>query len=177
MIETTRLNLIPLSEFQLEKLLAQPSHVEAEIGIHICKDIIAGRVEKAIMMKLDNMKTAPLIHHEWFTYWLLVIKSIPLGTGLLGYKGYPDENGTIEIGYGIDPEHRSKGYMTEAVRELISWAFRHPECLRIVAPKTLKSNPASNRVLEKSGMQIFEETKEARSWQLDRIAYEQGLNP
>lgn len=173
MIETKRLHLFPLPQSQLDKLLVQPSQVEREFGIRLCKDITAGRVEKAINMKLDKMKAAPVSTHDWITYWLLVIKAIPLGAGLLGFKGYPDENGAAEIGYGIDAAYRSQGYITEAFRSMINWAFREKDCLCIIAPQTLKSNPASNRVLEKVGMQINNETLETLSWKLDRASYKQ----
>jgi ribosomal-protein-alanine N-acetyltransferase len=52
----------------------------------------------------------------------------------------------VEIGYGIDPAYRNRGYMTEAVRGLIDWAFRDPRCRSITAPNTERSNIASNHV-------------------------------
>ena len=173
MIETSRLILFPLSQGQLNSLLFQQSQVDIEGGIPISKDITAGRVEKAIKMKLEKMRNTSKAYHEWITYWLLVIKSKSLGVGLLGFKGFPDENGYAEIGYGIDYAHRSKGYITEAVIAMANWAFDEPACQVIIAPETQKTNPASNRVLEKVGMQVYEETGEAFSWKLDRTSFYQ----
>ena len=175
MIETTRLILIPLSQSQLISLLSQPSQLENEIGIPLCKGIAADPVERAIGMKLEKMKNAPDAHHIWITFWLLVIKAIPLGAGFLGFKGYPDKNGIVEIGYGIDSAHRSQGCMTEAVTGMINWAFNEPACQAIIAPGTLKTNPASNAVLKKVGMRIYEETTNAISWKLDRTSNERRL--
>jgi len=58
--------------------------------------------------------------------------------------------GEIEIGYYIADEYQGQGYITEACRALIDWAFAHitaPYLVAIAAP----DNPASNRVLEKLG--------------------------
>jgi [ribosomal protein S5]-alanine N-acetyltransferase len=173
MIETDRLKLIPLSLGQLESLLSQQSQVEKEIGITLSKNITVGRVEKAIKMKLEKMEDASEAYLNWITYWLLVIKSTSLGVGLLGFKGFPNENGFAEIGYGIDPAHRSMGYVTEAVIGMVEWAFIEPACQTIIAPGTQKSNPASNRVLEKVGMQVYEETGEIFSWKLDQTSFYQ----
>lgn len=173
MIETARLKLIPLSQGQLDSLLSQKSQVENEIGIPLSKDITTGRVEKAIKLKLEKMKKTSSAYHDWITYWLLVVKSTSLGVGLLGFKGFPNGDGFAEIGYGIDPAHRLKGYTTEAVIGMIDWAFNEPACQAIIAPGTQKSNPASNRVLEKVGMQVYEETGEAYSWKLDRTSFNQ----
>ena len=72
-----------------------------------------------------------------------------MGVGRLGFKGFPDEKGSTEIGCGIDPAYQGKGYMSEAVQALIDWAFTHPFCKVITA--TPVENPASKRLLEKPG--------------------------
>jgi RimJ/RimL family protein N-acetyltransferase len=114
------------------------------------------------------MAAVPEAIHPWYTYWLIVTPDELYGAGLAGFKGYPDSQGEAEIGYGIDADYRRKGYMTEAVRELIAWAFEEPNCTSIIAPGTLKSNVASNRVLEKAGMFVYEESAKTLSWRIDR---------
>ncbi len=95
-----------------------------------------------------------------------MIREPLFGAGLAGFKGLPDAAGEVEIGYGIDPICQGHGYMTEAARALIEWAFQSPTCRAVIAPNTL--NPASNRVLEKVGMVVYEETGTARSWRIDK---------
>jgi ribosomal-protein-alanine N-acetyltransferase len=92
----------------------------------------------------------------------------PYGAGLAGFKGVPDGQGEVEIGYGIDPACQGQSYATEAVRALIAWAFQSPECTSVIAPNTKRSNIASNRVLGKVGMRIYAETAEAISWRIDK---------
>lgn len=87
---------------------------------------------------------------------------------MLGFKGAPNLQGEVEIGYGIDPGFRNKGFMTEGVTRLIQWAFEDPRCTRIIAPNTQRSNLSSNRVLEKVGMQIYSESEHTISWCLNK---------
>jgi RimJ/RimL family protein N-acetyltransferase len=44
--------------------------------------------------------------------------------GGIGFHGGPDEQGRVEIGYGIAPSYRGKGHATEALRRLVVVAER-----------------------------------------------------
>jgi RimJ/RimL family protein N-acetyltransferase len=57
----------------------------------------------------------------------------------------------VEIGYGLARAHWGKGYMREAVRTVIDWAFEQPSIYRVCATTDLENIP-SQRVLEKVGM-------------------------
>jgi RimJ/RimL family protein N-acetyltransferase len=167
-LQTKRLRLLALTAHQLELYLAHPARLEQALGFPISRSNITGLVRGAIRMKLAKMADAEEEVHPWYTYWLVVVADEPYGAGLAGFKGYPDGQGEAEIGYGIDPNYRGRGYTTEAVRALIAWAFFNPDCRSIVAPGTAKSNPASNRVLEKVGMHVYGETEDTLSWRIDR---------
>lgn len=58
--------------------------------------------------------------------------------------------GMIEIGYGIAPERRGRGFATRAVGELLDLA-RADGRIRIVAAETAVGNAPSQRTLEKNG--------------------------
>ena len=62
------------------------------------------------------------------------------------------EGSRVGIGYGTARAHWGKGYMTEATRALIEWAFQQPSIYRVYATTDLE-NIGSRRVLEKAGMQ------------------------
>lgn len=57
-----------------------------------------------------------------------------------------------EMSYWIGVPFWEQGYMTEAVRALVNWAFTNTEMVRIQAHHSVV-NPASGRVMLKSGMQ------------------------
>jgi [ribosomal protein S5]-alanine N-acetyltransferase len=167
-IETERLKLFPLSLEQLRSFIASPKELERELGFDVSREIVTDRLRRAIDLKIAKMDRADPTEHAWYTYWLIIMKDKPFGAGLAGFKGSPDPQGKAEIGYGIDSAFGSRGYMTEAVKRLIEWAFQDARCMAIVAPNTDKLNVASNRVLHKVGMRVYNETEQALDWRLDK---------
>jgi ribosomal-protein-alanine N-acetyltransferase len=83
--------------------------------------------------------------------WLIMHTAERVVFGSAGFKGKPDEDGEVEIGYGISPRYRRQGYTFEAAQSLIAWGFSHPEVKRINA-ECLPANLGSKRILEKLGM-------------------------
>lgn len=77
----------------------------------------------------------------------------PILIGGGGFKGPPDDTGTVEIGYSIVPEYYGRGLATEAVGAMTAWAFGHPAIRRVIA-ETLPELAASRRVLEKTGFAL-----------------------
>ena len=65
------------------------------------------------------------------------------------FKGLNDD-GSVEIGYGITEENQGKGYATEAVEAVIAWALNQSG-VRQVEAETEPGNRKSQRVLEKCG--------------------------
>ena len=163
---TPRLFLIPLSVSQLDKCLNNPESLEIELDFSIARGVIDTNVVRAINMKLAKMASVDVRNHDWLTYWLIVIKAGPVGAGLIGFKGYPDNEGKSEIGYGIDPAYRNKEYMTEALEALSKWAFSRPECRILTATTVI--NPASEKVLQKCGWQKVLQKNESSDWELHK---------
>lgn len=57
---------------------------------------------------------------------------------------------SIEIGYGIGSKYWNNGYVTEAVKEFISYLFDNN--IKTIYASFFKENIASKRVMEKCGM-------------------------
>lgn len=169
MIHTGYLTLVPLTLQQLETGLASIKQLSAEMGLPLVSDLITENAERAVRIKIEKMRAAPEALHAWFTYWLIVIDSEKIGAGLIGFKGSPDETGTVEIGYGINPIFQGRGYMTEAVKAMVKWAFSHPECKKITAIGVLQDNFASRKVLVKNQFRELESDTGSVDYELDRI--------
>jgi len=165
-ITTTRLRLLELRQQQLELCLSDFQQLEKQLQMTIATDFLTERVQRAIRMKIEKMRVAEPSQHAWITYWLIVIKDENIGAGMLGFKGYPNEDGSTEIGYGIDPAYQNKGYMSEAVQSLIDWAFTHPFCNIVTATEVY--NPASKRLLEKLGAIQTEDNEKFTSWKIPK---------
>jgi ribosomal-protein-alanine N-acetyltransferase len=159
-----RLRLMALSAAQLGDCLNNLAALEAKLGFPISNKVIDANVTRAINLKLAKMATVDTRFHHWFTYWLIVIKDVSIGAGLIGFKGYPNEHGETEIGYGIDASFHNQGYMTEALTALCQWAFEHPECQAITA--TSVSNPASARVLQKLNWHKIRQKNGCTDWEI-----------
>lgn len=165
-IITQRLQLIPLALDQLELALQNMDALETSLDIVIARSFITEQVRRAIGRKVEKMRTADVAQHDWFTYWLIVIPNAHVGVGMLGYKGFPNEGGATEIGYGLAPDYQGKGYMGEAVQGLVNWAFTHPFCKTITASEV--ENPASRRLLEKLGAHQVSSSDHTTSWEICR---------
>ena len=86
----------------------------------------------------------------WRLSWKVVELASGLKVGGISFKGPPDAEGMVEVGYGIDPEYQCRGYATEATLALVQFA-KQSEQVRVVRAHTLNDHHASLRVLEKSG--------------------------
>jgi len=165
-INTSRLLLLELTQGQLELFLSDIHALENDLNLTVKGGFVTERVRRAIRMKVRKMRDVDVSQHAWLTYWLIIIKEDNIGAGMLGFKGYPNAEGSTEIGYGIDPAYQNKGYMSEAVEALVGWAFTHPFCKEITATEVY--NPASKRLLEKLGAIQTEDNEKFTSWKIPK---------
>jgi ribosomal-protein-alanine N-acetyltransferase len=164
-IETPRLRLLALKQRQLYLLLHNPTGLEEMLEVRLSRDILTEPVIRALEMKIEKMSTIHVQEHVWFTYWLVVVSEENVGVGLAGFKGVPAAGGLTEIGYGIVPAYQNQGYMTEAVKALVDWAFNYPYCYCQAIIATEVHNPASRRLLEKLGANLIFESEDYTSWE------------
>ena len=85
----------------------------------------------------------------WVHGFRVVHKETGITVGACMFKG-PPQDGVVEIAYGIDEDHRGKGYATEAALELVAYA-RATGHVRLVRAHTLPDSGASQRILGKCG--------------------------
>lgn len=166
-IHTERMRLLPLTAAQLKWYLNDVEKLEQDLGFPVSRAVVTEEVRQAIGAKRAKMLRARKAHHPWYTYWLMVLKQRPFAAGLIGFKGYPNRAGEVEVGYGIDPGYQNRGYTTEAVKALFHWAFKQPECQAIIS-QTARTNLASQRVVQKAGMWFDKEVDGNLLWRLTK---------
>ena len=142
-LTTQRLIIIPCTEETI-------SSFQYKIGPHI-------------KMHIENLRSDPTLI-GWGP-WLVLEKNSDKVVGDIGFKGRPNAENTVEVGYGILPQFQNKGYATEAVKEIIKWAFSSEQVTRVVA-ECLEDNLSSVKVLEKLGMNRTGTIKTIVKWQL-----------
>ncbi len=86
----------------------------------------------------------------WGMWYFVNVEDSPRAIGNGGFKGPPDAEGSVEIGYSILPAHQRLGFGGEAVEGLLRWAFAHEGVTRVIA-HTLPDLTPSIRVLERVG--------------------------
>jgi RimJ/RimL family protein N-acetyltransferase len=102
---------------------------------------------------------------RWWSY-LPILKEEGILVGSCGYKGPPNEEGMVEIGYEVSKPFRHQGLATEIATALIKNALSHPEVSFVQAHTQAEKN-ASAGVLEKCGMKMVEELEmpgEGKVW-------------
>jgi RimJ/RimL family protein N-acetyltransferase len=83
--------------------------------------------------------------------------------GSAGFQGMPTDH-AIELGFAVHPDHRNRGFASEAARALVSWGLRQPDVARIIA-QCDPGNAASVRVLEKAGLRRAGMTQGMLLWE------------
>lgn len=147
MIETNRLLLLPYTYELVDATLKGRNELETILGYKVSEEWPSPQYAKLIEMKHEKLQKAP-----GQSIWsrIVIEKESGMLIGEIGCKGGPDEKGEVEIGYGMVSHSRNKGYATELVTGLTKWLFNRPEVTKVKA-ECLETNPASARVLQKSG--------------------------
>jgi len=84
-----------------------------------------------------------------FTLYQVREAATGLAVGGIGFFGPPDDEGAVELGYGLVPDARGRGYATEALTGMVGIAREHGA--RLVRADTAVDNVASQGVLVKAG--------------------------
>ncbi|MBR4695956.1 MAG: GNAT family N-acetyltransferase [Selenomonadaceae bacterium] len=131
-LETERLRIYVALQAEMEQVIEKQTDEE---------------LKKAYQEMLDGYLAHPE-QGEWYAIWM-VTRRDGVQVGDLSFKGL-NEDGSVEIGYGISDEFQGQGYATEAVKATVDWALKQDGVLRVEA-ETEPDNTASQRILAKCG--------------------------
>lgn len=81
--------------------------------------------------------------------WLVVLPDDGV-VGECGWTSWPDDDGVVDVGYGLGRDARGRGLGTEAVGLLVAWTERQQQ-VRVVAADVLVGNEPSRRLLRRLG--------------------------
>ena len=99
--------------------------------------------------------------------WFVTLAEDGRIVGDCGTFGPPDENGSVEIGYGLAAPFRGRGYGTQAVRALVDWLLAHPD-VRTVTASVEVGNEPSRRLLQSLHFTLASESD--GHWHFERPA-------
>jgi HAD superfamily hydrolase (TIGR01549 family) len=145
-LTTERLMLRELSAEDIERLCVISNKPEV-------LEYVTGTGSDVALEKAKHEAYVKNVYH-FYGYGLWGIftleEQLLIGRAGIEYRRIHQED-IYEIGYFIDPEHQGKGYATECVRAILSYAFNTLALPKITAIIP-KNNFCSQRLAEKIGM-------------------------
>jgi [ribosomal protein S5]-alanine N-acetyltransferase len=166
-LQTPRLHIIPLSKEQLGNYSISDFSLENSLNVNtiprIVPEFLANVINNKIIPSVSDTSKNPL----YYTFWTIISKQENVMVADCCFKGEPNDNGEIEIGYGTYPAFEGKGFMTEAVGAMIRWAFAQPN-VRAITAQTDPSNIASQKILQKNNFVQYGQTEENILWRIDK---------
>jgi RimJ/RimL family protein N-acetyltransferase len=164
-IKTERLIIYLLKPSQLDTLVEDINSFEKENNIKYRGEVIEGLFKKFVYDQLETSKK-DIDNYCWSSLWLLTQKENNTAVGSISFKGSPNNEGEVEIGYGLGKDFEHKGYMTEGVKAVCDWALKQSNVFQITA-ETDADNIPSQRILQRCGFEKIKE-KDTILWRLTK---------
>lgn len=167
-IETDRLIITPLT-FQQLQLYVQPGNsLEKHFGLaphpRTIPEALKEALEELIIPQVGNAEN----NYLYNTLWTIIHKEQHTMIGDLCFKGPPNADGEIEVGYGTYPDFVQRGFMTEALGGLVNWALSQPMVFAVIA-ETTTDNIASHKTLERNGFVVYKRADDMLWWRRDSM--------
>lgn len=162
-IYTNRLILVPFTLEVTKLLMAGDTSILLKLGLQLTPywpDQEAIDTFPKIITNLEKV-SAP----TGFESYMVVHRESMTVIGDAGFKGLPNADGEVDIGYAIIEQAQNRGYGLETAKGLTDWAFKQPGVKAITA-RCLLDNAPSARVLVKLGMQQVSATDEFYRWRI-----------
>ena len=150
-ITTRRLILVPASaELAGAEIHNRPKLAEL-LGVKVPEAWPPETMRDAMPWFYAQLTGKPVPYGWFYWYGLLAGEGAPpLLVSSIGFKGEPDAEGTVEIGYSVLERYQGRGIACEMVGGLCEWAFSDCRVRRVIA-QTEPENRASVAVLLKNG--------------------------
>ncbi len=113
------------------------------------------------------------IHNKQGINWAITLKNETKMIGIAGFYRIKPESYRSELGYMLLPEYRNQGYISEAIKTVLQYAFNQLDFNSIEAVID-PDNFASERVLQKNGFIKEAHLRENELWEgkfLDTVIY------
>jgi len=151
MIETERLNIVPLATSQLRLWAEDIPALEDDLNCSYHAEPMEGAFLEIVrnQREIASNDEANFLFH---TFWFLIRREDRTVVGSACFKGLPNDNNEVEIGYGLGAEFEHNGYMTEAIRVLCDWALAQEAVVHVIAETDIES-PQSESVLTRCGFE------------------------
>lgn len=157
-LATRRLRLTPFTLELLEAVESADAALYARLGVEPSPE----------WPEPDLVEALPVFRQELEAHgvtglgpWLVLDQAGRI-LGSAGFLGQ-GEGGRVELGFGIVPGQRGRGYCSEAVRAMLGWAASRG--VGTVVARCDADNRASRQVLESCGFRLLGVEQGLLSWE------------
>jgi ribosomal-protein-alanine N-acetyltransferase len=164
---TSRLMLQPFSHALMQALMDSRESFMQWSQLDLADDWPNLDLFEALPFIAKTVGAQPALE-EWSRLLVLPSKGRDgrgLVIGEVGFKGLPDSDGAVEIGYGLARSHRQLGYTTEAVRAMCAWA-RAQHGVKLIRAECFATNAGSIGVLRHAGFIERNSDDQMLRWEL-----------
>lgn len=122
-IRSPRLELVSMSVPFMEALAERDLRRADEAIGALVPGWLPGQLEHFVQYRLAQLEVDPSAR-QWLGRAMILPDEAGRRrvVGTVGFHGPPDEQGRLEIGYSVDPDHRRQGFAREAAQALFAWA-------------------------------------------------------
>ncbi|HEX2220329.1 MAG TPA: GNAT family N-acetyltransferase [Gemmatimonadales bacterium] len=150
LVHTQRLDLSPLTAEAIEALLSgDRERLRRLTRARFRRAAPPPYMAEALPVVLQRLRQQPEEAPWW--NWLVVDRESGEAVGSVAFGGPVNPEGAVLVGYAMYSEHEGRGFATEAVRAMVTWAFSQPGVREVRALAPVWNTPAL-RVAENVGM-------------------------
>ncbi|OIQ21860.1 GNAT family N-acetyltransferase [Lacinutrix sp. MedPE-SW] len=143
-IETNRLFLNKIGQHQVDIIFKLRSNET------VCKYIERPLYKKRKEARIHVDKVVNELRENNAITWVLTLKDNNKEIGTICLWNFSEDRKTAELGYDLLPEYHNKGYMSEALDNVINFGFNIAK-LKSIEAFTQFENKASIHLLESKG--------------------------
>lgn len=165
MIETPRLRLIPLDDAHFQALFQHDMYLLGQL-LDVKTPEIWTTFDDALEALPFFYESYKLNGTDWASYFI-THRTDKMLLGTCGFKGRPNLEGMVEIGYEMHENYRLQGLTTEAAQALVNFAFNSADVKLVRAHTISFSDNPSVSILKKLGFELvglFNDPDDGEIW-------------
>lgn len=161
------MTVIALSTEELRLYVDDFNSFKLKMDILSQRDSIDKEFRYLFSIALEKIIKKPELRF-WLTPWIIILKNERTIVGSICFKGAPDFNGTVEVGYDVDELYWNNGIATEAIKGMIKQSHELGR-VKYIKAETEWDNLSSQAVLRKCGMSRYKYGRGSIWWRIKVI--------
>ncbi len=170
LIHTSKFRLLSMEFEHLEAIIAGQNRLQEILNVTVPANWPIKPEAFAALLNTKEECELRIIHGWWFFFIFDRVRRDLVGA--TGFRGFPDSDGRIEVGYELTPAFSREMVDEEILKSLIGFAFTRPSVQSVILRSAGSLNKEYVRVLRNIGMTKYLSRKAEIEWRVSRDAYE-----